>query len=53
MQHSIEKAGGATSEGERSVLDTMIEYTEQTSQVAYGSVGEVKRFEDMVGRKYL
>lgn len=49
----IEKAGGATSEGERSVLDTMIEYTEQTSQVAYGSVGEVKRFEDMVGRKYL
>lgn len=49
----IEKAGGKTSDGERSVLDTVIDYTEQTSQVAYGSAEEVERFEQMVGRKFL
>merc|ERR1711998_42009 len=33
----IEKAGGKSSDGEKSVLDIMIEQTEQTSQVCYGS----------------
>jgi sedoheptulose-bisphosphatase len=49
----IEKAGGLTSEGEKSVLEIQITNTEQTSQVAYGSKDEVKRFEAMVGRKYI
>ena len=49
----IEKAGGKTSEGERSVLDIPITSTEITSQVAFGSPGEVTRFEQVVGRKYI
>jgi len=49
----IEKAGGKTSEGEKSVLDVLITNTEQTSQVAYGSKNEVERFETLVGRKYI
>jgi sedoheptulose-bisphosphatase len=53
MGYIIEKAGGKTSEGEKSVLDIMIETTEQRSQVAFGSPKEVARFEEMVGRKYM
>jgi len=49
----IEKAGGRTSEGTKSVLDIPILQTEQVSQVAYGSYSEVKRFEELVGRKYI
>ena len=49
----IEKAGGLSSEGEKSVLDVLIEDTEQVSQVAFGSKNEVKRFESLVGRKYI
>jgi sedoheptulose-bisphosphatase len=49
----IEKAGGKTSEGEKSVLDVMITNTEQVSQVAFGSAKEVERFEKLVGRKYI
>lgn len=49
----IEKAGGKTSEGEKSVLDIPITHTEQVSQVAFGSAGEVQRFETYVGRKYI
>jgi len=49
----IEKAGGKTSEGEKSVLDVPILSTEQVSQVAFGSAGEVARFEEMVGKKYI
>jgi len=49
----IEKAGGKTSEGERSVLDIEITETEQTSQAAFGSPLEVERFEQVVGRKYI
>jgi sedoheptulose-bisphosphatase len=49
----MEKAGGVTSEGEKSVLDIPIESTEQTSQVCYGSAAEVERFESMVGRKFM
>jgi hypothetical protein len=49
----IEKAGGKTSEGSKSVLDIPIETTEQVSQVAFGSPEEVKRFEALVGRKYI
>lgn len=49
----IEKAGGRTSEGEKSVLEIAITSTEQVSQCAFGSAGEVKRFEELVGKKYL
>lgn len=49
----IEKAGGMSSEGERSVLDIPITSTEQVTQVAFGSPDEVIRFEQMVGRKYI
>ncbi len=49
----IEKAGGRTSDGEKSVLEVPIASTEQVSQCAFGSAGEVKRFEDMVGKKFL
>jgi sedoheptulose-bisphosphatase len=53
IAYLIEKAGGLSSEGEKSALDISIDTTEQTSQVAYGSPDEVKRFEKLVGRKYL
>eukprot|EP01038_Epipyxis_sp_PR26KG_P013709 gene13709-18389_t len=49
----IEKAGGKTSEGEKSVLDIPIVETEQVSQAAFGSANEVARFEEYVGRKYI
>lgn len=49
----IEKAGGMTSEGEKSVLDVLITNTEQVSQVAFGCATEVKRFEEYVGKKYI
>merc|ERR1711998_3122 len=49
----IEKAGGKSSDGEKSVLDIEVVGTEDRSQVAYGSAGEVARFEELVGRKYL
>lgn len=48
----IEKAGGKSSEGSKSVLDIPITYTEQVSQVAYGSAKEVARFEEFVGNKF-
>ncbi|CAM9129917.1 unnamed protein product [Choristocarpus tenellus] len=47
----IEKAGGKSSDGENSALDIEIPTTEVRSQVAYGSAGEVDRFEEMVGVK--
>jgi len=53
MGYLIEKAGGKTSEGEKSVLDILITETEQVSQVAFGSYKEVERFENLVGKKYL
>ncbi|CAM9226129.1 unnamed protein product [Phaeothamnion confervicola] len=49
----IEKAGGKSSDGEKSVLDIPIPNTEVRSQVAYGSIGEVDRFESLVGVKML
>lgn len=49
----IEKAGGKSSDGEQSVLNLEVIGTEDRSQVAYGSAGEVARFEEMVGKKYL
>mmetsp|Transcript_11994 Transcript_11994/g.26697 ORF Transcript_11994/g.26697 Transcript_11994/m.26697 type:complete len:268 (+) Transcript_11994:158-961(+) len=49
----VEKAGGRSSEGEKSVLDIMITETEQVSQAAFGSAEEVQRFEEYVGRKYI
>lgn len=49
----IEKGGGASSDGEKSVLDIEIDSTEACSQVCYGSAGEVARFNELVGKKYL
>ena len=37
----------------QSVLEIPITYTEQNTQCAFGSAGEIKRFEDMVGKKYM
>jgi len=48
----IEKAGGKSSNGEKSVLDLTVQETEDRTQVAYGSASEVERFEEMVGVKY-
>eukprot|EP00981_Chlorochromonas_danica_P010719 scaffold3345_cov164-Ochromonas_danica.AAC.5 len=49
----VEKAGGKSSEGEKSVLDIPITNTEQVTQAAFGSQKEVERFEELVGRKYI
>lgn len=49
----IEKAGGWSSDGERSILTVDITDTEQMSQVAFGSAKEVERFENVVGRQYI
>lgn len=49
----IEKAGGWSSDGERSILTVDILDTEQMSQAAFGSPKEVERFEKVVGRQYL
>jgi len=49
----IEKAGGKSSDGEQSVLNLEVIGTEDRTQVAYGSAGEVDRFESLVGKKYL
>eukprot|EP00752_Nemacystus_decipiens_P007732 g6913.t1 len=51
IAYLIEKAGGKSSDGENSALDIQIPNTEVRSQVAYGSVGEVERFEKLVGVK--
>lgn len=53
MGFIIEKAGGKTSEGEKSVLEIPITDTEQVSQVCFGAPGEVDRFEKLVGKKYM
>jgi len=47
----IEKSGGKSSDGVKSVLDIPIASTEVRSQVAYGAKGEVDRFEEFVGIK--
>lgn len=49
----IEKAGGKSSDGEQSVLEIESVTTEDTTQVCYGSKGEVERFEALVGKKYI
>ncbi|KAL0303816.1 UNVERIFIED_CONTAM: Sedoheptulose-1,7-bisphosphatase, chloroplastic [Sesamum radiatum] len=42
----IEKAGGYSSDGERSVLDKVINNLDERTQVAYGSKNEIIRFEE-------
>jgi len=49
----IERAGGASSDGERSALDIPIPGTDVRSQVCYGSKGEVARFNEFVGKRYM
>ena len=53
LAYLIEKAGGKSTNGEKSILDVPITSTEQTSQVAFGSKNEVKRFDEFVGTKFL
>jgi sedoheptulose-bisphosphatase len=42
----IEKAGGYSSDGYKSVLDKVIENIDDRTQVAYGSKNEIIRFEE-------
>ncbi|MBA0813881.1 hypothetical protein Gohar_027700 [Gossypium harknessii] len=42
----IEKAGGYSSDGQKSVLDKVIENLDDRTQVAYGSKNEIIRFEE-------
>ena len=49
MAFLIEKAGGCSSDGTRSLLDIEVRESDARTQVALGSAGEVARFEDMVG----
>ncbi|WJX23923.1 sedoheptulose-bisphosphatase [Trifolium repens] len=42
----IEKAGGYSSDGYKSVLDKVIEDIDDRTQVAYGSKNEIIRFEE-------
>lgn len=42
----VEQAGGFSSDGKRSVLDIVIEGTDDRTQVAYGSKKEIIRFEE-------
>jgi len=45
----IEKGGGSSSNGGTSVLDVTVRSLDQRTQLALGSAGEVRRFEDLVG----
>ena len=45
----MEKAGGASSDGERSLLDIEVRESDARTQVALGSQQEVARFDEMVG----
>ena len=49
MAFLIEKAGGCSSDGTRSLLDIEVRESDARTQVALGSAGEVARFEEMVG----
>ena len=49
MAFLIEKAGGRSSDGERSLLDIEVTESDARTQVALGSATEVQRFEEMVG----
>jgi len=49
MAFLMEKAGGASSDGEASLLDVTVRDPDDRTQVALGSVGEVARFDEMVG----
>ena len=42
----VEKAGGYSSDGHRSVLDKEIKSLDDRTQVAYGSKNEIIRFEE-------
>ena len=53
IAYIIEKAGGKSSDGDRSALEIPIDTTEQRSQAAFGSANEIERFENLVGKKYI
>eukprot|EP00640_Fibrocapsa_japonica_P003244 CAMPEP_0113940030 /NCGR_PEP_ID=MMETSP1339-20121228/6219_1 /TAXON_ID=94617 /ORGANISM="Fibrocapsa japonica" /LENGTH=337 /DNA_ID=CAMNT_0000943701 /DNA_START=108 /DNA_END=1121 /DNA_ORIENTATION=- /assembly_acc=CAM_ASM_000762 len=53
LGYLIEKAGGKSSDGEKSVLEIVSKTTEDVTQVCLGSAKEVARFEEMVGTKFM
>jgi len=52
LGYLIEKGGGMSSDGEKSVLEIPITTTDVRTQCAYGSEEEVERFNTLVGTKY-
>lgn len=44
----VENAGGYSSDGYKSVLDRVVNETDDRTQVAYGSKEEIIRFEEMM-----
>eukprot|EP01134_Creolimax_fragrantissima_P007555 CFRG7555T1 len=53
VAYIVEKSGGSSSDGERSILDVKVTSMDQRMQVAYGSKKEIDRFEEIVGVKYI
>merc|ERR1719231_1542101 len=45
----VEKVGGASSDGEKSILEIPVRNTDHRTQLALGSPEEVRRFDSMVG----
>eukprot|EP01031_Cornospumella_fuschlensis_P025085 gene25085-30299_t len=53
LAYIVEKAGGKSSDGEQSLLDVSVQSAQQVVQCALGEAGEVERFEQVVGKKYI
>jgi len=51
IAYLIEKAGGASSNGQQSILDLEIKHTNDVSQVAIGSKSEIERFNKIMNSK--
>ena len=53
LAYLIEKAGGTSSDGEKSILEYRAGSLNQTVQVCLGNTEEVARFNEIVGTQYL
>ncbi|MEE2961536.1 MAG: hypothetical protein VYA34_12405 [Myxococcota bacterium] len=53
LAYLIEKAGGASSDGEKSIMEYKADSLNQTVQVCLGNAEEVARFNKIVGTQYL
>lgn len=49
LAYLIEKCGGASSDGECSLLDVTVHSLDQRTQIAMGSASEVRRFDETIG----